>query len=299
MHARPPADAYPPAPFDAAAAAAVLGTPPPPPQVSEPTCMDYDRRTPLHVAAAEGAFSVAQWLLEEGADKNALDRHQRTPLEEAARSDHMEVRVCLPCVRAGVVLIYCSDRCSIVCSACFQTAFDEGFFVCRVHCAACSQRLQVARLLMEQRACILEDDKLVPLEQSKMRGLVNTRRAVLADIGLDAEWEISPKELKLVEKIGSGEFGDVYKAVWHGSYVAAKLLRRSDEIALGDFRTEIAILRKVHHPNCTQFLGTHTARARTHGRSARTSTQQRLRVGGNCACLLASLLTVRCLLPFV
>lgn len=54
---------------------------------------------------------------------------------------------------------------------------------------------------------------------------------------------------------GSGEFGDVYKAKWHGSYVAAKLLKRSDEIALGDFRTEIAILRKIHHPNCTQFLG--------------------------------------------
>jgi hypothetical protein len=34
--------------------------------------------------------------------------------------------------------------------------------------------------------------------------------------------------------------------------VAAKLLKRSDEIALGDFRTEIAILRKIHHPNTTQ-----------------------------------------------
>jgi serine/threonine protein kinase len=66
---------------------------------------------------------------------------------------------------------------------------------------------------------------------------------------------VNPKELDLATKIGSGEFGDVYKAKWHGSYVAVKLLKRSDEIALGDFRTEIAILRKIHHPNCTQFLG--------------------------------------------
>ena len=51
---------------------------------------------------------------------------------------------------------------------------------------------------------------------------------------------------------GGGEFGEVYKAKWHGSYVAAKVLKRSDEIALGDFRTEIAILRKIHHPNCVQ-----------------------------------------------
>jgi hypothetical protein len=47
----------------------------------------------------------------------------------------------------------------------------------------------------------------------------------------------------------------VYKAKWHGSYVAAKVLKRSDEIALGDFRTEIAILRKIHHPNCVQVCG--------------------------------------------
>ena len=39
--------------------------------------------------------------------------------------------------------------------------------------------------------------------------------------------------------VGSGEFGDVFRAKWHGSFVAAKLLKRSDEIALGDFRTEV------------------------------------------------------------
>lgn len=215
------------------------------------------------------------------------------------------------------------------------------------------------------------------------------RRMMMHELGWDPEWEVNPKELKLIEKIGqyiwqgmahanepgrasriwlwhhsfgtygheecrvivssgmqmrmaapahhtsdllfhflciagSGEFGDVYKAKWHGSFVsmlagccicirsdrlqgpcmgssrcghvraidrgwgstalrrsltcialptafldtnmqcfdllwssqvAAKLLKRSDEIALGDFRTEIAILRKIHHPNTTQFLG--------------------------------------------
>lgn len=58
-------------------------------------------------------------------------------------------------------------------------------------------------------------------------------------------------------RAGGGEFGEVYKAKWHGSYVAAKVLKRSDEIALGDFRTEIAILRKIHHPNCVQVGGWH------------------------------------------
>lgn len=51
-------------------------------------CMLCIRR---HVSAAEGAYSVVEWLVMEGADVNAIDRHGRTPLEEAARNDHGEV----------------------------------------------------------------------------------------------------------------------------------------------------------------------------------------------------------------
>ncbi|WIA29235.1 hypothetical protein OEZ86_011743 [Tetradesmus obliquus] len=171
--------------------------------VADSTCMDYDKRTPLHIACAEGAYSVAQWLIETGVDVNPRDRHDRTPLEEAVRMDHLEV----------------------------------------------------VKLMEGKGGKVWEDGQLVALEASKMRGLVNTRVGVMHSIGWDPEWEVNPKELKLVERIGGGEFGEVYKAKWHGSYVAAKVLKRSDEIALGDFRTEIAILRKIHHPNCVQFLG--------------------------------------------
>ena len=54
---------------------------------------------------------------------------------------------------------------------------------------------------------------------------------------------------------GEGEFGIVHKAAFHGTLVAAKILKGSSAIALGDFRSEIEVLRKVHHPNAVQFLG--------------------------------------------
>ena len=54
---------------------------------------------------------------------------------------------------------------------------------------------------------------------------------------------------------GEGEFGIVHKAMFHGTLVAAKILKTSSAIALGDFRSEIEVLRKVHHPNAVQFLG--------------------------------------------
>ena len=49
-------------------------------------CKDYDGRTPLHIAVAEGHTQIVELLLKKGADCNALDRWQNTPLSEAMRS---------------------------------------------------------------------------------------------------------------------------------------------------------------------------------------------------------------------
>lgn len=55
---------------------------------------------------------------------------------------------------------------------------------------------------------------------------------------------------------GEGEFGIVYKATWHGTPVAAKVLKvKGDEFAIGDFKSEVEVLRRVHHPNAVHFLG--------------------------------------------
>ncbi len=43
-----------------------------------------DKRTPLHLAAAEGCYSSAAWLLSHGVDVNPIDRFKRTPLEVGA-----------------------------------------------------------------------------------------------------------------------------------------------------------------------------------------------------------------------
>lgn len=50
--------------------------------------------------------------------------------------------------------------------------------------------------------CCCCTTQLVPLESSKLKGLVNTRVGVMQEIGWDPEWEVNPKELKLVERIG-------------------------------------------------------------------------------------------------
>lgn len=59
----------------------------------DPNCRNYDRRTPLHVAASEGLHLVAGMLVEFGADIAATDRWGNTPLDEARRCG------CKPLVR--------------------------------------------------------------------------------------------------------------------------------------------------------------------------------------------------------
>ena len=46
------------------------------------------------------------------------------------------------------------------------------------------------------------------------------------------------------------QIGPVRRALqarWHSATVAVKILRRSDEVGLGDFRTELNVLQKVRH----------------------------------------------------
>ncbi|KAL3698966.1 hypothetical protein R1sor_016988 [Riccia sorocarpa] len=52
---------------------------------------DYDGRTALHVAAAYGCLKSARVLLENGANVNAQDRWNSSPLADAKASNHQEV----------------------------------------------------------------------------------------------------------------------------------------------------------------------------------------------------------------
>ncbi|KAK2885972.1 hypothetical protein QQF64_020493 [Cirrhinus molitorella] len=69
-------------------------------------------------------------------------------------------------------------------------------------------------------------------------------------------WEIEANEVMLLNRIGSGSFGTVYKGKWHGD-VAVKILKVINPTPeqFEAFRNEVAVLRKTRHVNILLFMG--------------------------------------------
>ena len=51
---------------------------------------DYDKRTPLHLAAQAGHIDIVQYLVERGSNINAKDRWGATPLNDATNQEIKE-----------------------------------------------------------------------------------------------------------------------------------------------------------------------------------------------------------------
>ena len=59
--------------------------------ISDEPYADYDKRTPLHVAASDGSVMVTNWLIEQKVHVNPLDRWGSTPLEGAVFGNHQDI----------------------------------------------------------------------------------------------------------------------------------------------------------------------------------------------------------------
>lgn len=68
------------------------------------------------------------------------------------------------------------------------------------------------------------------------------------------DWEISLYDVEFHKRIGRGAAGTTYLAKWTGQKVAVKCASIS-ELGLDGWRTELASLKQLHHPNIVRFLG--------------------------------------------
>ncbi|XP_026323788.1 raf homolog serine/threonine-protein kinase Raf-like [Hyposmocoma kahamanoa] len=92
--------------------------------------------------------------------------------------------------------------------------------------------------------------------RARARSADESWKNVLAPRESYDDWVIPADEILIGARIGSGSFGTVYKAHWHGP-VAVKTLnvKTPTPAQLQAFKNEVAVLRKTRHCNILLFMG--------------------------------------------
>nr|XP_054769386.1 tyrosine-protein kinase ABL1-like [Lytechinus pictus] len=73
---------------------------------------------------------------------------------------------------------------------------------------------------------------------------------------LPDEWEIERTDISMKNKLGGGQYGEVYEAIWkkHNKIVAVKTLRE-ENMRVDEFLREASVMKNIKHPNLVQLLG--------------------------------------------
>lgn len=280
---------------------------------------DYDKRTPLHVAASEGHMRIVTMLLDAEAEISPSDRWGGSPMDDALRHRHKDIAKLLRergarhgNVDTTLALISFaakgdSDEVRRIILEGVDANSKDYDFRTPLHLACGEGHTEVVKILLEAGADPNSEDRWsgLPLDDAILKGHAECEKLLLdagaitptresaastptkhrgiskpgsdsalvvgaeaADrAGLAVNWD----DIAVLEKIGAGAFGDIFKCKWRGTLVAAKVIRSREpkkvgavddnktlenrDAALADFRQEITILANLRHPNICLLLG--------------------------------------------
>jgi len=222
---------------------------------------DYDRRTALHVAASEGHLDICKFLVEEkGSRINRSDRWGGSPLDDAHR--HRQEDVVKFLRRHGATTGSLDQTTNLITAAADGDAEEIGLLLAMssnkhidsgdydnrtaLHLAAGEGQMEIVRLLCEAGADINVRDRWGgrPLDDAKRNrhdDVADYLESLGAESGdpheekeedaqkiLDEEddnMRVEFSELEMIERIGAGAFGEIYKCRWRGTLVAAKCVK--------------------------------------------------------------------------
>ena len=222
---------------------------------------DYDRRTALHVAASEGHLDICKFLVEEkGSRINRSDRWGGSPLDDAHRHRQEDVVKFLRehgattgSLDQTTNLITAAadgdvEEIGLLLSMSNNKHIDAGDYDKRtaLHLAAGEGRMEIVRLLCEAGANVNVQDRWGgrPLDDARRNrhdDVADYLESLGAETGdtheadeenvkkileeEDDNMRVEFSELEMIERIGSGAFGEIYKCRWRGTLVAAKCIK--------------------------------------------------------------------------
>eukprot|EP01137_Pigoraptor_chileana_P011456 Opistho-2@62373 len=85
-------------------------------------------------------------------------------------------------------------------------------------------------------------------------GVFTSSSNALTPVSLESEFVVKYDDLEVKGEIGRGSYGIVCEGRLHGSPVAIKRLQMPERLQ-ADFNAEVALLKRLRHPNIILFLG--------------------------------------------
>ena len=67
------------------------------------------------------------------------------------------------------------------------------------------------------------------------------------------EWEIDRRQLKMVQKLGAGQFGEVWEGLWNTTTQVAIKTLKPGTMSVEEFMLEAALMKKLRHPKLIQL----------------------------------------------
>jgi fyn-related kinase len=68
------------------------------------------------------------------------------------------------------------------------------------------------------------------------------------------KWEISRRDIKLIRRLGHGQFGDVWEGIWNDNVAVAVKTLKPGSMNPTDFLAEASIMKKLRHANLIQLF---------------------------------------------
>ncbi|XP_067942710.1 tyrosine-protein kinase Fer-like isoform X2 [Watersipora subatra] len=98
--------------------------------------------------------------------------------------------------------------------------------------------------------------ELIIQQHKSNTAVTNKSQAILKAPVMREIWQIKNDDISLEDKIGVGNFGEVYKGIYKGNVVAVKTCKEElQEDQKKKFIGEGRILRRYDHPNIVKFVG--------------------------------------------
>ncbi|XP_014681457.1 PREDICTED: serine/threonine-protein kinase TNNI3K-like isoform X2 [Priapulus caudatus] len=194
-------------------------------------CQGKDGHTALHSACFHGHIKVVQYLLDHGADMNLTAYSS----DQSNGSEKKEEQTCLMWAyergHDAIVTLLKHHKRPHDQSACgdYSQPGGEGSYVS------------------------------VPSPLGKLRSMTREKIDVLRlRSTLHSQFRMVLTDIECLETIGSGSFGNVYKGMHRGKFVAVKRYRANILCAKSDvdmFCREVSIICQLNHPCVIKFIG--------------------------------------------